>query len=108
MREPIESLMEAAEQGDADAENILKELRISLPINYEDLKQQLYEALKNNNTEEVLKYINSGAKLKQSLDIPSEYTPLMVAARYDSKEVAQLLIEHGADVNEPIVLENGS
>jgi ankyrin repeat protein len=33
----------------------------------------------------------------------------MVAAKYDSKEVAELLIKHGAEVSEsPIILENGS
>lgn len=60
------------------------------------------EAIKNNNTDEVLKFINNGADLNLSL-IPSEYTPLMIAAKYDSKEVAELLIEHGAEVNhEPL------
>ena len=90
---------------------------------------RFYNSIKNNNTEEVLKIINSGVNLNLSLDIPSEYTPLMVAAQlsyepeindateytplmvaaqYDSKEVAELLIEHGAEVNlEPIVLDDG-
>lgn len=67
------------------------------------------EAIKNNNTDEVLKFINNGANLNLSFHIPSEYTPLMVAAQYDSKEVAELLIEHGAEVNhEPIELDGGA
>ncbi|MBQ5475922.1 MAG: ankyrin repeat domain-containing protein, partial [Lachnospiraceae bacterium] len=67
------------------------------------------EAIKNNNTEEVLKFINNGANLNLSFHIPSGYTPLMMAAKYDSKEVAELLIEHGAKVNhEPIELDGGA
>lgn len=67
------------------------------------------EAIKNNNTDEVLKFINNGANLNLNFHIPSEYTPLMVAAQYDSKEVAELLIEHGAEVNhEPIELDGGA
>lgn len=67
------------------------------------------EAIKNNNTDEVLKFINNGANLNLSFHIPSRYTPLMVAAQYDSKEVAELLIEHGAKVNhEPIELDGGA
>lgn len=57
------------------------------------------EAIKNNNTDEVLKFINNGANLNHIFYIPSEYTPLSMAAKYDSKEVAELLIEHGAEVN---------
>lgn len=86
---------------------------------------RFYNSIKNNNTEEVLKIINSGVNLNLSLDfspgytplmvqlesyghVASEYTPLMVAAQYDSKEVAELLIEHGAEVNlEPIDLDDG-
>ena len=61
------------------------------------------EAIKNNNTDEVLKFINNGANLNHIFYIPSEYTPLSMAAKYDSKEVAELLIEHGAEVNpEPL------
>ena len=64
------------------------------------------EAIKNNNTDEVLKFINNGANLNLSFHIPSEYTPLMLAAKYDSKEVAELLIEHGARVNCCIEVDN--
>ena len=61
------------------------------------------EAIKNNNKDEVLKFINNGANLNHIFYIPSEYTPLSMAAKYDSKEVAELLIEHGAEVNpEPL------
>lgn len=66
------------------------------------------EAIKNNNTDEVLKIIKDGAKLDFSFHISSKYTPLMMAAKYDSKEVAELLIERGTEVNSPIVLKNGS
>ena len=64
------------------------------------------EAIKNNNTDEVLKFINNGADLNLHFNIPCEYTPLMVAAQYDSKEVAELLIEHGARVNCCIEVDN--
>ena len=64
------------------------------------------EAIKNNNTDEVLKFINNGADLNLHFNIPCEYTPLMVAAQYDSKEVAELLIEHGARVNRCIEVDN--
>lgn len=95
---PVEWYRKADEQ---DHESVV-DLQKKAPV------QRFYNSIKNNNTEEVLKIINSGVNLNLSLDIPSEYTPLMVAAQYDSKEVAELLIEHGAEVNlAPIVLDDG-
>ena len=141
MWESLETLIEAAEQGDANAQTELaNRYRDGNGIDRDykkaaewykkaaewykkadeqdhervvDLQKKapairFYNSIKNNNTEEVLKIINSGVNLNLSLDIPSEYTPLMVAAQYDSKEVAELLIEHGAEVNlEPIVMDDG-
>lgn len=97
----VEWYKKSAQQGYSDAIVRLKRLT-------DEFNKQLYEAIKNNNIEEVLNCINCGAELNKSLDIPSEYTPLMVAAQYDFKEIAELLIERGAKVNSPIVLENGS
>lgn len=91
----------SAQQGYSVAIDSLKRLT-------DKFNKQLYEAIKNNNIEEVLNCINCGAELNKSFHIPSEYTPLMVAAQYDFKEIAELLIERGAKVNSPIVLENGS
>ena len=97
----VEWYKKSAQQGFSDAIVRLKRLT-------DEFNKQLYEAIKNNNIEEVLNCINCGAELNKSFHIPSEYTPLMVAAQYDFKEIAELLIEYGAEVNEPVVLRNGS
>ena len=59
----------------------------------------LFGAAVDNDVEEAKRAIAQGADIDQ-VDRRSRATPLYVAAHSGSLEVAQLLIEHGADVEE--------
>jgi len=65
--------------------------------NQEDEGKKLFEAVHQNNFEEVKILVESGANVNARDKIG--YTPLLTVANTDNLEIFKYLVEHGADIN---------
>ena len=78
-------------------------LQYGLTVNPKDAKNLMYSAVKNGYlelVEELLKH-STDVNILFNAACRNGYKPLHVAIRYRQKEVAELLLSYGADVNAP-------
>jgi ankyrin repeat protein len=65
--------------------------------NQEDEDMKLFNAIDQNNFEEVKRLVELGANVNARDKIG--YTPLLISANTDNLEIFKYLVEHGADIN---------
>ena len=64
----------------------------------DSIKKTIYEAIKKENITAIKQHLNSGADVNQKCD-QMRWTPLHYAASRGNKEITELLIDKGANVN---------
>lgn len=74
----------------------------------ENLDKKLYKAIENNNFKEVKLLIAKGADINQivSIETPAisnKGTPIIFASILGNKDIVELLIENGADINSKVI-----
>lgn len=73
----------------------------------ENLDKKLYKAIENNNFKEVKSLISKGVNVNQIIsietpDISNKGTPIIFASILGNKDIVELLIENGADINSKV------
>ncbi len=80
-----------------EANKVINNTNVAIPTNKKELKDAMFEAIKNNDVNTVEAILNSGFKPNKRLT--SDFIPLLgIAAIFDSVDVAKVLIQHRAKV----------
>jgi len=70
------------------------------PSNPPEVREQLYDAANNNNTEKARELLSTASEEDVNYADPGTgYTPLIMTSGWGNEEIAELLVCHGADVN---------
>ncbi len=80
-----------------EANKVINNTNVAIPTNKKELKDAMFEAIKNNDVNTVEAILNSGFKPNKRLT--SDFIPLLgIAAIFDSVDAAKALIQHRAKV----------